>query len=174
MTFTADETVFDRPTPPGFHRDDITAHIGHGDADFQSAIHGLATWAAHPTRWTRVLPRSATVAVGQTIIFAFGPTWAAIAAPCRVASVQADADHYGFAYATLEGHPETGIERFDVRRNAEGDVTFCISAISSAHTWWARCGGPLTRWIQIAITKDYVKQLERYVRRHGGSTTGNR
>jgi uncharacterized protein (UPF0548 family) len=68
-------------------------------------------------------------------------------------------DRAGFAYGTLPGHPEAGIEEFVLSRSPTGLVRLDIDAVSRPATWYARLGAPLTRLVQARITRRYLRAL---------------
>ena len=77
-------------------------------------------------------------------------------APFRVITAEFDsADHAGYAYETLPGHPERGREAFYVTRG-EGLVEFTVMAFSQPAVWYSRLGGPVTRIIQDRYTNKYL------------------
>jgi uncharacterized protein (UPF0548 family) len=77
-------------------------------------------------------------------------------APFRVIAADFDsADHSGYAYETLPGHPERGREAFYVTRG-EGIVEFTVMAFSQPALWYSRLGGPVTRIIQNRYTNKYL------------------
>ena len=82
-----------------------------------------------------------------------------ITAPCRVAWVIEEPDRAGFAYATLPGHPESGIEQFTVTRTATGLVRFHLDVVSKPAAWYARLGAPITRLVQEIVTRRYLRAL---------------
>ena len=77
-------------------------------------------------------------------------------APFRVITADFDsADHAGYAYETLPGHPERGREAFYVTRG-EGLVEFTVMAFSQPALWYSRLGGPVTRIVQNRYTNKYL------------------
>lgn len=77
-------------------------------------------------------------------------------APIRVVAADFDsADHAGYAYEALPGHPERGREAFYVTR-AEGLVEFSVMAFSQPALWYSRLGGPVTRIVQNRYTNRYL------------------
>jgi uncharacterized protein (UPF0548 family) len=77
-------------------------------------------------------------------------------APFRVLTAEFDsADHAGYAYEALPGHPERGREAFYVTRS-EGLVEFTVMAFSQPSAWYSRLGGPVTRIIQNRYTNKYL------------------
>ena len=77
-------------------------------------------------------------------------------APFRVITAEfGSADHAGYAYETLPGHPERGREAFYVTRG-EGLVEFTVMAFSQPALWYSRLGGPVTRIVQNRYTNKYL------------------
>ena len=67
-------------------------------------------------------------------------------------------DIRGFAYGTLEGHPESGEERFVVRRDPTTSAVFAeVSAFSRPATWWSKLGHPVVSVAQRVIAKRYLR-----------------
>lgn len=91
--------------------------------------------------------------------------WLALAAPCRIVGVLDEPDRWGFAYATLPGHPEQGEESFVVSIATEGMVKFTIAAFSRPGERITRLAGPVGRAMQKAGTNGYLKALQRFVNR---------
>lgn len=80
-------------------------------------------------------------------------------APFRVIAADFDsADHAGYAYETLPGHPERGREAFYVTRG-EGLVEFTVMAFSQPAVWYSRLGGPVTRIVQNRYTNKYLSAM---------------
>ena len=62
---------------------------------------------------------------------------------------------------TLPGHPESGEERFAVRRDPDSSAVYAeVSAFSRPATWWSKAGGPFVLVAQRIIAKRYVLKLE--------------
>lgn|SRR5947209_7767212 len=79
-----------------------------------------------------------------------------LSAPIRVITADFDnADHAGYAYETMPGHPERGREAFYVTRG-EGLVEFTVMAFSQPALWYSRLGGPVTRMFQNRYTNKYL------------------
>jgi uncharacterized protein (UPF0548 family) len=116
----------------------------------------LATWAAHRGAGVRVRPEGEPIEGGTIVLtFALGPLH--VMAPCRINSVTNIPSQFGFAYATLPGHPEQGIETFTLQRNDDGSITFFIDAISRPADTLTRLGGPVARVIQSRVTDRYLR-----------------
>jgi uncharacterized protein (UPF0548 family) len=80
-------------------------------------------------------------------------------APCVVVWVERTANHCGFAYGTLPGHPESGEERFELHLMASGEVMFRIVAFSAPARWFTRLGGPVARLVQARMTRRYLDAI---------------
>jgi uncharacterized protein (UPF0548 family) len=70
----------------------------------------------------------------------------------------------GFAYGTLEGHPESGEELFLLHRQEDDRLVFTVSAFSKPARLHARLGGPATRWLQDVMTRRYLAALDQLAR----------
>lgn len=81
---------------------------------------------------------------------------------CRIVYVVDEPGAFGFAYGTLPAHPEQGEEAFVVRRDAGGAVTFAITAFSRPRHPLARIGGPVSRQVQVATTRRYLRALKAF------------
>ena len=82
-----------------------------------------------------------------------------LTAPCRVVYVVDEPSRRGFAYGTLDGHPERGEEAFTIGLHGDGTVIFAITAFSRPATRLARAAGPVGRYAQDMITGRYLKSL---------------
>jgi len=66
----------------------------------------------------------------------------------------------GFAYGTLQGHPESGEEYFGVLYDpTTGAVYVEIVAFSRPGRWWSRAAAPLADRVQRLITGRYLRAL---------------
>ncbi|MFI9489662.1 DUF1990 family protein [Promicromonospora sp. NPDC052451] len=115
----------------------------------------LFTWRVHRGAGLAIAPTGpaepgATVVQGVQV----GPLW--FAAPCRVLDVVRGPDEAGFTYATLPRHPETGVERFRVRRDGDG-VVFEIHAVARHDFWGSRILPWAARGVQDRVTRGYLR-----------------
>jgi uncharacterized protein (UPF0548 family) len=166
-TFRETGTTLDGPAPDGFRsaRDEIL--LGRGVAVFARAARGLQQWEAHRLAGVDVFPRGTPVLTGETVVVTLGCSLFALAAPCRIVRVHDSPGQWGFAYATLPGHPELGEESFVVAMAPDESVRFTISSWSRPDDPIVRLAGPLARAIQVLATKGYLRALRRYVEREG-------
>ena len=71
-----------------------------------------------------------------------------------------EADRQGFAYGTLEGHPERGEESFVIDRDQHtGAVTATVTAFSKPGKVSTRLLGPLGRVLQNWMTNRCLNAL---------------
>lgn len=147
----------------GYRHDNYSMNLGRGDELFSRCVDGLKSWRAHRMAWIHVLPDNAVLHEGAVVIVAIGPSWLAIAAPCRVTKVVDLSELFSFTYATLPGHPEQGEETFLITRSADGEIRFEISARSRPSSLLARSSGSIGRGIQVRVSRGYLRALRRFV-----------
>lgn len=76
-----------------------------------------------------------------------------VKAPCRIIWTAEEPRRAGWAYGTLESHPECGEEVFLIDRTGDGTVWLTVAAFSRPAKWYARAGGPATRGLQHAYAR---------------------
>jgi uncharacterized protein (UPF0548 family) len=144
------------PLPDGYHHMRKSAVIGHGRRRFDDAAEKVMRWGMLRGAGVRLEPSTEVAAVGSEVLVGLGP----LRAPCRVVYVIDDADHRGFAYGTLPGHPESGEELFAVRFDPTTEEVHAeVTAFSRHATWWSRLGAPVTSLAQRIITTRYLTAL---------------
>ncbi|MCJ0976487.1 DUF1990 domain-containing protein [Rhodococcus sp. ARC_M12] len=141
--------------PAGYHYVAKSRVIGSGVEDFVAAADALMRWDMH--RGAGLTVHSSDDAVPDAVVvLTLGP----IRIPCRVVYVIDEANRQGFAYGTLDGHPESGEELFHVDYSpADGTVTAHITAFSKPGRWYTRLGGPVGRRVQALFTDRYLTAL---------------
>jgi uncharacterized protein (UPF0548 family) len=85
-----------------------------------------------------------------------------LAAPTRVLRVVEEPDRRGFAYGTLEGHPESGEEEFLVERRGE-ELWASVRAFSRPGRWFTRAGARVATRIQRRATRAYVASVREHL-----------
>lgn len=157
----------DGSTPSGFHRFGIERVVGSGAGDLASARDGLREWAAHRGSGVAVTPdHPPEPGLDVTVLTRQVGVW--VLAACRVTEVVDEPARYGFTYATLPDHPESGEESFTVTMDgSDGAVAFRVDAVSRPGTVLVRLGGPIPRLLQRRAADAYVTALQRRVRNHG-------
>lgn len=127
-----------------------------GDETQRAALaQDLRAWRVHRAAGVRV--RAAGPAMqGVEVVTSLGVGPLAVRAPTRVVW----ADHEGFGYGTLTGHPFAGEEAFRVVLR-DGDVWLDVEAYSRPAQTAVRWAGPLVPVVQ----RLYVRLLARAARR---------
>ena len=151
--------------PDGYRHIRRTEVLGAGADTFRRAAAALDDWSVHRAAGLRVVCAGPATRPGVDIVLLLGGRRLHVAAACRVVYVIRQFDMHGFAYGTLEGHPERGEESFVVRLDADGRVTFSITAFSRPRSLAARTAGPLTRTVQDIVTRRYFAGMRRLARR---------
>jgi uncharacterized protein (UPF0548 family) len=147
-----------RELPSGYRHVRRSTLLGTGPQVFADAAAALMGWQLHLRAGIEV-SASGTAAPGTDVLLRarIGPM--RLAVPCRVVYIVDESGRRGFAYGTLDGHPESGEESFVIRRDEGGAVSVVITAFSRPATRLARAAGPLGRAVQHQITGRYLRAL---------------
>ena len=117
-----------------------------------------------------IYPRSALLyaitpfgrlASGSTIVQRLQLGLVAIEGGVRVVYVWDSETRSGFAYVTLEGHPDCGVEWFGVGLDADGRVRIEIQARSRPGQLLTWIGLPVARAVQVVLTRAALRRLAR-------------
>jgi uncharacterized protein (UPF0548 family) len=140
--------------PAGYGHLHTERQIGTGQQRFEQAAHAVMRWGMQRGAGLRVQASSEVADVDTVVLVRMG----FLPAPCRVVYVVDEPDIRGFAYGTLPGHPESGEERFVVRRDPNTSAVFAeVSAFSRPATWWSKAGRPLVSVAQRVIARRYLR-----------------
>lgn len=150
-------------TPPGYHAVRRTAVLGRDPETFARASAGLRAWAPHRAAGVELLPPTPEIAEGANLLGAFRAFPFFVTTACRVVYVIDQESRYGFAYGTLAHHPEQGEEAFVVERDADGQVSFVITAFSRPAHALTRLGSPAGKVVQARVTHRYLSGLRDWV-----------
>jgi uncharacterized protein (UPF0548 family) len=141
------------PPPAGYGHLHTERQIGTGQQRFEQAAHAVMHWGMQRGAGLRVQASSEVAEVDTVVLVRMG----FLTAPCRVVYVVEEPDIRGFAYGTLPGHPESGEERFVVRRDPATSAVFAeVSAFSRPATWWSKAGRPVVSVAQRVIARRYL------------------
>ena len=142
--------------PTGYDHQHVERRIGTGQQRFEQAADAVMHWGMQRGSGLRVQASSEVAVVDAVLVVRMG----FLPAPCRVVYVVDEPDMRGFAYGTLPGHPESGEERFVVRRDPTTSAVYAeVSAFSRPATWWSKAGGPLVRVAQRVIVRRYLRAV---------------
>ena len=149
--------------PPGYHHDTCAGVVGRGDADWAAACAALRRWAQFDLPWVHLRSREVPIRPGEIAVFASWQLGLWSLNVCRIVYVVDTPDHFGFAYGTLTGHAVAGEERFLLRRDADGQITFEIRKFSRLIHPLVRLAGPAARAVQSRFSRDAIAALARAV-----------
>jgi uncharacterized protein (UPF0548 family) len=142
--------------PAGYGQLHVEARIGTGQQRFEQAADAVMHWGMQRGAGLRVRASSEVVELDAVVLVRMG----FLPAPCRVVYVVDEPDMRGFAYGTLPGHPESGEERFVVRRDPATSAVFAeVSSFSRPAAWWSKAGGPLVSVAQRVIAGRYLRAV---------------
>lgn len=142
--------------PAGYRHIRREKAIGTGVDLFADAATKLMGWQVQRRAGVFIDASEPVASPGAIVIVGVGPLCAA----CRVVYVVDEPLRRGFAYGTLEGHPETGEEFFGVRRDPETGIVYAeVTAFSRPGRWWSRALGPIASRVQERITDHYLDAL---------------
>lgn len=133
--------------------------LGTGEDVFRLLAERLMSWGIQRGAGLRVHAGSDRAATGVTVSIRLGVGPLAVSAPCRVVYTVEEPRRVGFAYGTLQGHPESGEELFLLEHEANDQVVLTIKAFSRPARWFSRFGAPASRLAQRAITARYLRAL---------------
>src|SRR5579871_5879244 len=163
LTYTGPRAAEGDPHLPGYRYGEYVKELGSGDDVFERGKDALRHWAAHHQAGAAVAPVDAPLTEGTDVIVTLPLGPVSMVAPCRIVSVVDAADRFGFAYATLPGHPESGEEAFHIERGEGGRVTFRVQVVSRPALAVMRLGGPLTNLVEARVARKYLKGVRLYV-----------
>ena len=142
--------------PSGYNHLHASRVLGTGDDVYQRAVAGLMSWEMHRRAGLAIESGPDRVADGADVVM----RWLGRRIPCRVVYVVDEADRQGFAYGTLEGHPERGEESFVIECDPDtATVTATVTAFSKPGKLSTRLLGPLGRVLQNWMTNRYLNAL---------------
>lgn len=146
-------TLVDAPPPPG-----VPEHTAAVEAPgtLAAAARALHRWAAHDGIHAHVHNGRAPLEAGTTVLVVapFGPFEMAV--PNRVVGVVDEPRRFGFAYGTLDGHAETGEERFLAEDLGDGCLRLSVRIHARPGSRLARLGRPVVRRLQDGATRRYL------------------
>jgi uncharacterized protein (UPF0548 family) len=152
--------------PRGFrplrHRQ-LLCPAGAGDpaAVLHAAGEAIATWRLHRASGVEVRSSARRAAPGVVVTCGLGAGAVRIQAPCEVIWTVDDERRAGFAYGTLQGHPECGEEAFIAEIDQDGNVWFSITAFSRPGCWYTRLAGPVVPVLQRLYSRRLGRTLAR-------------
>ncbi len=147
-------------------RYDVDLHelvLGKGRGRFQRARSALLAWRQFEIPWLE-LHGAGPVEPGRNVatLVSLAGLW--FLSPCQVvyAEIHENENSVAYAYGTLDGHPESGEERFAVSIDPTTDeVRYQVSAFSRPARFFSRLGYPFVRRLQKRFAVASARALER-------------
>lgn len=154
-----------RQAPRDFQCDESISVIGQGEAAFERAKLGLASWKQFDFGWIELLPRNASIEPGSNVAVLVHHLGCWSLNGCRVVYSlgKQDSPRFGFAYGTLTTHSECGEEIFEVSLNEHNEVIYRIRAVSKPQATLARIGYPYARLLQARFRRDSTRALKQAI-----------
>ncbi|MCA1780915.1 MAG: DUF1990 family protein [Dermatophilaceae bacterium] len=146
-------------TPDGYRHNEQCVRVGKGRETFELAADAVMTWQIHRGAGLTVLASSERVEEGAVAVVRLNVGPIKIDGANRVVAVLDERDRRGFAYGTLDGHPEKGEQAFIVEIDGDETVTFTVRSFTKRASVLAFLGGPLNTRIQDQITERYLMAL---------------
>jgi uncharacterized protein (UPF0548 family) len=139
---------------PGWHRLDVTSTVP--DGDLEAVRDHVLSWQVLRHVGIGVQADTGMAVAGATVVQRMPGRGPGLLAPCRVVAVADTADHVGFVYAALPGHPFTGEEAFQARRGEDGTVVCRVTSRSRPRARAAAALAPLLRGFQHTVARGYL------------------
>jgi uncharacterized protein (UPF0548 family) len=158
--------------PVGYRQVHARAELGAGRRIFDVATDFVCSWSMHRAAGLKVFATSdrARPGVDALLELPIGPV--RISAPVRVVYDVAELDRRGFAYGSLDGHPESGEEAFVTSIDREDVVHLEVIGFSKPVAAVARLGGPISRYAQDRVIDRYVRAVQLAVRSSPSTSRG--
>lgn len=151
--------VVEGEPPTDFHR--LHRSVWLRRRDLHVAARELLGGQMHSRSGMSVHLSDDPLRAGSVVLLRLGPERLSLRIPCRVVEVIEEPHRRGFTYGTLPGHPEAGEERFLLEQHPDGRLSFTITACSRPATTLVRAAGPLNRLAQLAMTRRYLRAMDR-------------
>lgn len=144
---------------------DVLPRTGEAASDaFERVWAKVVSYRIFPTECVRfaIYPEG-RITKGALIVQRFPLGWLAAEAAVRVAEIWdrrvGNSRIAGFRYITLAGHPERGVETFEIQLQPGGRATVRITARSEPGSFATRIGRHVARRRQVSATKAALRSL---------------
>lgn len=140
--------------PAGYTVDRNRILLGSGDDVWARAKAAIGAWKMFDIGWARAVPADTPIEVGRDVAVVVSHFGIYSLNAARIVYVLDDAEHFGFAYGTLEDHGESGEELFLVERNlTNAEVHYSLLAFSRPGHFLTYLGYPAARYLQKEFAK---------------------
>lgn len=159
----------------GYDLDQKRSWIGTGKTAWLAAVDAMDSWLVMPRSMVELFG-AGPIEVGRVVCVMFYGLGAYTVNPCRITEVIQTTDdtvtRYGFVYATLPGHVESGLERFLIEwDHANDQIWYEITAISRPQHPLAWLAYPYARIQQGKFRERSTAQMLQAVVHQVNSTT---
>jgi uncharacterized protein (UPF0548 family) len=145
--------------PHGYRHSEQCVRVGKGRETFELAADAVMSWQVHRGAGLDVMASSDRAEMGAVAVVRLTVGPIGISGANRVVGVLDGPDRRGFAYGTLDGHPERGEQAFIVDIDDDEVVTFTVRSFTRRASLLALAGGPLNARIQDRIAERYLMAL---------------
>ncbi|MBR9921587.1 MAG: DUF1990 domain-containing protein [Bacteroidetes bacterium] len=146
--------------PAGYDFDDNRVLLGQGEAIFDRAKNALDAWQMFPESWSEVCYPHPKPEPGREVGVRFRIHGIWMYCGARIIYTIREEERYGFAYGTLQTHPEKGEELFLLETTTDKKVYFRIRAFSRPNYWFVRLGYWYARYQQRRFVKTAFRQMQ--------------
>jgi uncharacterized protein (UPF0548 family) len=159
LTYPEVGATLSEALPAGYRHAEQRVRVGKGRQTFDLAADAVLRWQVHRGAGLSVLASSERADEGEVAIVRLTVGPLKVDGPNRVVAVLDEPDRRGFAYGTLDGHPERGEQAFIVAIEEDGTVTFTVRSFTRRASLLAILGGPLNARIQDQVAERYLMAL---------------
>ncbi len=140
--------------------------LGNGEEVFESAKEALRAWRQFDLSWAQICWPATPLEEGKVIAVLARAVGLWSLTFCRIVYLIDEKDRFGFGYGSLERHPLQGEERFQIRRDDAGEVTFEILAFSRPANWLMKLGTLYVRRLQRQFARESPQAFLRAIVEH--------
>ena len=151
--------TLDAAMPEGYRHSERRVRVGKGREAFDLAADAVLSWQVHRGAGLSVLASGERAEPGEVAIVRLTAGPLRLDGPNRVVAVLDEPDRRGFAYGTLDGHPERGEQAFIVTIDEQDVVTFTVRSFTARASLLALVAGPVNSRIQDRIAERYLMAL---------------
>lgn len=126
------------------------------DAPLTSAAEVLMSWRLHERCGLHPESIEPRVVPGAEVVLRFA--WMRI--PCQVVWVEESPERTGFAYGSLDGHPERGEASFVLEPSGPERTRFAVRSFSKPGNWVSRIGRPVAPHLQSRATARFLTEMK--------------
>lgn len=129
------------------------AILPHG---FEAGREALKSWVGHDAAGIRRWPERPEIVEGTTLAVSTPVGPVAIAATLRITEVIDEPDRFGFTYAALNDHPETGHQTMVIERLPDGTARAAVTTTCGPWLVLAQLMPSVTQRVQTRVREEYL------------------